>query len=113
MTICTFLSVNYLKATVRKLDYSAVKVENFLKSNSFEHADKALSEFNKKWNNYCYKISVFTNHNEIDDINSQLQNLSQNIKYKNKEDSMISINTIKSMLASIDEMERVSIYNLF
>nr|WP_245331499.1 DUF4363 family protein [Clostridium algifaecis] len=113
MIICMIFSVNYLKKTNTSLKYSSTNIENAIKSNSFENAEKLLDEFSKNWDKNSSKISIFTNHNEIDSINSELLKLKQHIIYKNKEEALASINIIHGIIGSISEMESLNIINLF
>lgn len=113
MILCMLFSINYLKNTTAELEYSNTKIEEALNSNSFENASKSLNEFKNIWGNYSHNISIFTNHNELDDINVQIEKLTQNIAYKNKMESLISTNTISNILEGINEMEKLNIQNLF
>lgn len=113
MVICLLFSVNYLTDTIYKLEYSNNKIERALKSNSFQNASELLNEFKSDWDNCSRNISVFTNHNELDDINIELEKLNQYIIYGNKQEALISTNTIRTILESITEMEKLDIQNLF
>lgn len=113
MIICMAFSVNYLKTINTSLENSSVNIENAIKSDSYEKAENLSKEFTKMWNKNSNKISIFTNHNEIDSINSELLKLKQHIAYKNKEESLVSINIIRGIIKSITEMENLNIVNLF
>ncbi|MCH3965243.1 MAG: DUF4363 family protein [Clostridium sp.] len=113
MVICITFSINYLKNKTHMLEYSNNKIETAIKSNSFENASRSLNEFKTIWDNYSRNISIFTNHNELDDIDEQIEKLTQYIKYENKEESLISTNIIRSILNRIPEMEKVDVQNLF
>ncbi len=58
-------------------------------------------------------MTLFTNNNEIDDINLELSELSQHIRFKNKEEALVSINSIRNIINSISDMERLSLQNIF
>jgi cell division protein FtsL len=113
MVICIGFSVNDLKKAIYELNCSTFKIENSINSNSFEKANASLEEFKNIWNTYSHKISMFTNNNELDDINNEIDKLNEYITYKNKEQCLISINIIENILKSISELEDANIYNLF
>lgn len=113
MVLFMIFSVHYLKIIDSKLIYSSDQIEKSLESNSFDKAGDFLKQFKIDWNKYSNKMTLFTNNNEIDDINLELSRLNQYIKFKNKEESLASINSIKSIIKSISDMERLSVQNIF
>ncbi|WP_446898348.1 DUF4363 family protein [Clostridium sp. LBM24168] len=113
MAICMIFSVNYLKSTAYKLEYSNNEIERALKTNSFQTAADSLNKFKSVWNSHSQNISIFTNHSELDDINAQIEKLTQYIDYGNKEEALISTNIIRNILESITKMENLNIQNLF
>ncbi|MBV4418356.1 DUF4363 family protein [Clostridium tyrobutyricum] len=113
MVLSMIFSVHYLKIIDSKLIYSSDQIEKSLESNSFDKAGDFLKQFKIDWNKYSNKMTLFTNNNEIDDINLELSRLSQYIKFKNKEESLASISSIRSIVKSISDMERLSVQNIF
>lgn len=113
MVIFMIFSLNFLKIADAKLDYSSKEIKNALDANSFEKADKFLNRFTDDWNKYSNRMSVFTNHNEIDDISIELSKLNEHIKFRNREESLASINSIISIIESISTMEKLNIQNIF
>ncbi len=113
MVLFIVFSVHYLKIIDSKLIYSSNQIEKSLDSNSFDKADDFLKQFKINWNKYSNKMTLFTNNNEIDDINLELSELSQHIRFKNKEEALVSINSIRNIINSISDMERLSLQNIF
>ena len=66
-----------------------------------------------EWKKYSSKLSIFSNHHEIDDINNELWKLLHHITYKNKEEALISIDIIKNSIYSILHIQQLNIENLF
>jgi hypothetical protein len=113
MVLFIVFSVHYLKIIDSKLIYSSNQIEKSLDSNSFDKADDFLKQFKINWNKYSNKMTMFTNNNEIDDINLELSELSQHIRFKNKEEALVSISSIRNIINSISDMERLSLQNIF
>jgi hypothetical protein len=105
-------SIQYLNTICNKLESSNIKIEKSIESNSWDEAHKNYEDFMVQWGKYSPKVSIFSNHNEIDNINSELWKLMQHITYRNGEESLASINVIKNLLHHILKMEQLNIQNL-
>ncbi len=113
MILSIIFSINYLNTICTRLESSTIKVEKAIESNSWDEARKNYQDFMVQWEKYSPKVSFFSNHNEIDNINGELWKLMQHITYRNGEESLASINVIKNLLHHILKMEQLNIQNLF
>jgi len=96
-----------------KLQNLNTKIEQTLQSNNWEESYKNSEHFMSEWKKYSSKLSIFSNYNEIEDINNELWKLIHHTTYKNKEEALISVDIIKNSIYSILHMQQLNIENLF
>lgn len=113
MIIALLFSMSYLDNVCTKLENSTLQIEKSIESNSWEQAHNHSNKFMNEWKKYSPKVSIFSNHNEIDDINNELWRLTQHISYRNGEEALASTNVIKNLLKHIVESEKINMQNLF
>ncbi|MCI1944781.1 DUF4363 family protein [Clostridium luticellarii] len=113
MLFCIIFSINYLNTICTKLQDSNIKVEKSIQSSSWKEAYENSQNFMEEWEKYYPKLSIFSDHNEIEDISNESQKLLQHIKHKNSEESLSSANVIQNSLKHIREMQQLNIQNLF
>lgn len=112
LLISIFFSINYLNKSCTTLENLDSKLENQIESNSWEYAYGTSLKLMEDWDKYSKVISVFVNHAEIDNINSELWKLTQYVKCRNSDESLASVHTIKFYLRHITELEKVNIQNI-
>jgi hypothetical protein len=110
--VSIFFSINYLNYTCSSLEKVDSQLESLIESSSWENAYGTSLKLISDWEGYSKVISVFVNHAEIDNINSELWKLTQYTKFKNRDEAMASVHTIKFYLKHIEEMEKVNIQNI-
>lgn len=113
MVIGIFFSINYLNKVCTKLEALDTQIEKDIGSNSWDKAYDNSLIFLNQWDKYSSKISIFSDHAEIDNINNELWKLTQYAKCKDEEESLASVTTIKFLLRHIVDMERVNTQNIF
>ncbi|MEY7999259.1 DUF4363 family protein [Clostridium sp. Mt-5] len=113
MVFCIIFSVNYLNTICTKLENSNIQIEKSIQSNSWDEAYKNSQNFMADWKKYSSNLSIFSNHDEIEDINNESWKLIHHINHKNSEESLSSTNVIQNSLNHILEMQRLNIQNLF
>lgn len=112
MLIGIFFSINYLNKICTKLEVSAVQIEKDITSHSWDKAyDNSLDLLNQ-WDKYSDKVSMFSNHAEIDNVNNEIWKLTQYTKCEDEEESLASTHVIKFLLKHIIDMERVNPQNI-
>jgi len=112
LLISIIFSISYLNKTCITLENLDTKLENYIESSSWEDAYGTSLKLMEDWDKYSKVISVFVNHAEIDNINSELWKLTQYVKCKNSDESLASVHIIKFYLRHITNMEKVNIQNI-
>ncbi|MFL0197670.1 DUF4363 family protein [Clostridium sp. WILCCON 0269] len=113
MLFSIIFSIHYLNSMCAKLQNLNMKIEQAVESNDWDKSYKNSEELTAEWKKYSPRLSIFSNNNEIDDINNELSKLMQHITYKSKEESLISISIIKNSIYGILEMQQLNMHNLF
>ncbi|MDW8800712.1 DUF4363 family protein [Clostridium sp. A1-XYC3] len=113
MLIGIFFSINYLNKVCTKLDNLNKEIEISIENKSWTKAYDNSIKFLNQWDNYSRKISIFVNHAEIDNINSELWKLTQYTKCKAEEEALASSHVIKFLLEHIVNLEKVNAENIF
>jgi len=113
MFIGIFFSINYLNKICTKLEVSAVQIEKDITAHSWDKAYDDSLDFLKQWDKYSDRVSMFSNHAEIDNVNNEIWKLTQYTKCKNEEEALASAHVIKFLLKHIVDMERVNPQNIF
>ena len=88
MVIGIFFSINYLNKVCTKLEVSTVQIEKDIEAHSWDKAYDDSLNFLKEWDKYSHKISIFSDHAEIDNVNNEIWKLTQYAKCKNEEESL-------------------------
>jgi len=112
MIIAIFLSTQYLSRICLDLTKTSTTLEYQITNEKWKEAYGTSIKLTSKWNNYCTKLSVFVDHEEIDNIDHELSQLVQYTKCENKDESLADINIIKFYIKHITNMEKISIQNI-
>lgn len=113
MFIGVFFSINYLNKICTKLEISTVQIEKDITAHSWDKAYDSSLDFLKQWDKLSDKVSIFSHHAEIDNVNNEVWKLTQYTKCKNEEEALASTHVIKFLLKHIVDMERVNPQNIF
>ena len=112
MIFCIIFSINYLNSICTRLQNSSMQIEKSIQLNSWNEAYKSSQDFMAEWKKYSPKLSIFSDHDEMEDINNESYKLMNYILHKNSEESLSSTNIIQNSLEHILEMQRLNIQNL-
>lgn len=88
-------------------------IEQDVSKKNWDIAYNHSIKLKKFWITTSNKISMFTNHNEIDIITNEINRLMGYIKDKDKGECYASVNTIQFSLKKIIDMEKISLKNIF
>lgn len=113
MLLGTFFSINYLNKVCTKLDNLNKEIETNIRDNAWDKAYDNSLKFLNQWDDYSHKVSIFVNHAEIDNINSELWKLTQYTKCKTEDEALASSHVIKFLLEHIVNLEKVNMENIF
>jgi PAB1-binding protein PBP1 len=113
MLIAIFLSTVYLSRICSDLIKTTDTLEEQITNEKWKDAYGSSIKLSSKWKSYCTKISIFVDHEEIDNIDHELWTLTQYTKCKNKDESLADIHVIKFFLNHITNMEKITVQNIF
>ncbi len=106
-------SLNYLKKATDDLGRLNDEIEQFIADSNWDKAYKATIEYTEKWNSYAEKFKLFVDHQEMDQIETELWKLPQYIKEKAKEEALASVHVLKFLVNHLSELEKVNMQNIF
>ncbi|WP_315121034.1 DUF4363 family protein [uncultured Clostridium sp.] len=112
MVLGMIFSLNALDRIYGDLDNLNSKLEQSIEKEDWGNSNLLINEISEKWYKDCNKLYIFLNHNEIDNINSELNKLTQYVKYNNKEESMASLYVIKFFFQHTLDLEKISYQNI-
>lgn len=114
ITIITILlSLNYLNKVCTELNKNVSSLEDLVNNEDWDSAKKQSISFLSSWERYANQIAVFVHHEEIDNINTEVEELSQYIKSEDKEEALVDISVIKFYIIHINKFEKINIQNIF
>lgn len=113
MILAVMFSMNYLSNVSAKLESLDTQIENNIQNDEWNKAYDNSLKFLNEWNKYSKKVSIFTHHAELDNINIEIWKLTQYTKCQTKDESLASAHVIKLLLKHIVEMEKVNSQNIF
>lgn len=113
MIIAIFFSLNYLNKTCENLMKQCDELEEIISKetwdNSYEKSMELLKDLQDKHN----ILSMFINHQEIDNMTNELYKFTQYVKGKNKDEALASIHVVKFYIEHIEDLQKVNIQNIF
>lgn len=108
-----FFSINYINNMYKELTYINDEIEESLINKEFNKAYDSCENLKKNWEKHCKLLSLYLNDNEIDNISSEIIQLSQYIKTNNIEESLVHTQIIKFLIKQIKHFEQINIHNIF
>lgn len=113
MLIAMFFSISYLNKVCRELEAANKKVQNYIEAEDWNKAYSASENFKKKWDKYSNNISIFVNHQEIDNIEIETAKLPQFIKEKTKDEALATVKVIDFLIDHVKKLESITLQNIF
>ncbi|WP_125153392.1 DUF4363 family protein [Clostridium rectalis] len=113
MIFCILFSINYLNKICNEMSDINYKLEQSIELGNWRQSKNIVSNLTNNWEKFSDKLSIFVNHEELDNINSELSKLTQYINYKNKDESMASLHSIKFFIQHISKLEKINMQNIF
>lgn len=113
MIIAISLSIKYLNKVSKNLGSINDDIELQISDEDWDKAYKSSIELKDKWKNYSKKIKLFSDHQEIDNIEMELWKLPQYIKENSKDEALATIHVLRFLLEHIAELEEIKIQNIF
>lgn len=113
MIIAISYSIKYLNKVSQDLSKLNDNIEEYIINDNWEMAYKTSMEFTDKWKEHSKNIKLFSNHQEIDNIEIELWKLPQYIKEMTKDEALASVHVLKFLLNHIAELEEIKMQNIF
>lgn len=113
MIISMSFSIKYLNKASQNLVRLNDEIEKNITDGNWDKAYNTTIELTDKWKDYSKKIKLFSNHQEIDNIEMELQKLPQYIKEETKDESLASAYVLKFLLNHIADLEKIKFENIF
>jgi len=113
MIICIIFSINYLNKESDAFRRLNDEIEQYITEDDWDKAYKSSIEYTEKWKDFSKKLKLFVDHQEIDNIETELWKLPQYIKEQSKEEALASVHVLKFLIDHISELEKVTIENIF
>lgn len=113
MIISMSFSIKYLNKASQNLVRLNDEIEKNITDGNWDRAYNTTIELTDKWKDYSKKIKLFSNHQEIDNIEMELQKLPQYIKEETKDESLASAYVLKFLLNHIADLEKIKLENIF
>ncbi|MDK2798602.1 MAG: hypothetical protein PWP27_526 [Clostridiales bacterium] len=88
------------------------KLEDTVKADDWEEAQKQLDNLQKEWKKTERWMTTLVDHQEIDTIKITLSKLSQYVDFKKTADFMAESTTLKLLIEHIPGKEKCNISNL-
>lgn len=113
MIVAISFSINYLNKVSQNLGRLNDDIKQQITDDDWDRAYKTSIQLTDKWKSYSKKIKLFSNHQEIDNIEMELSKLPPYIKEMTKDEALASIHVLKFLLEHIAELEKINIRNIF
>ena len=112
MIFAISFSIDYLNNVSQDLGSLNNDIEQQIIDGNWNRAYQSSIELTDNWKHYSKTIKLFSNHQEIDTIEIELQKLPQYIKEMTKDEALASVQVLKFLLDHIAELEKIKIQNI-
>lgn len=112
MLILIFISIKKINTFCENYILETKKLENLLNEERWDSAYNMSVEFVEDWKESSKFISIFVHHQEIDNINNALLELTQYIKFEDKTEALAKVHFIKFILTHLIDLEKITLQNI-
>lgn len=105
-------SIFYLRYYTYDLTKKLDDITPYIKSEDWEKSQDMFNNFESIHRNRFKNLSLIINHESIDDVLISMNDLSTNIKFKNKYLSLIKIQKLKSQIHNIYDSQIPKLQNI-
>lgn len=113
MIVGMIFSILYLNKVCKDLEDITSNIESYINEDNMKKAYDTSQKLTKKWKRYSESISIFVNHQEIDNIETELSKIPQYIKEDSKDEALASVRVLNFFLNHVKNMEKITIQNIF
>ncbi|MBU3184113.1 DUF4363 family protein [Clostridium estertheticum] len=113
MMVGIFLSVNIINVKCSKLQDLNCTLESYIIKEKYQDAYELSLTYIAEWKKTSKLLTIYTHHEDLDNIDSEILKLTQYIKIKDKSEGLATVHVMKYLVDHIMSHEKVSISNIF
>lgn len=113
MIIGIFLSSNYITHSCNHLQNLNSTLESYIIKGKYQAAYNLSLNYISDWNKTSKYLTLYTHHEDLDYIDTEILKLTQYIKNKDKSEGLATVHVLKHLVSHIMAHERVSVGNIF
>lgn len=113
MIFSMVFSISYLNKTCKSLLECCDKLEEDISYERWDNIYEDSVDFLHKVQNDSKTLSIFIDHQELDNMSNELYKFTQYTKWENKEESLASLHVVKFYLNHIEELQKINLQNIF
>ncbi|MBU3227149.1 DUF4363 family protein [Clostridium algidicarnis] len=106
-------SISYLNKTCKSLLECCDKLEEDISDERWSNIYEDSLDFLHKVQKDSKILSIFIDHQELDNMSNELYKFTQYTKWENKEESLASLHVVKFYLNHIKELQKINVQNIF
>ena len=113
MILSMSFSIGYLNKTCKSLLECCDKLEEDISDERWNNIYEDSVDFLHKVQKDSKTLSIFIDHQELDNMSNELYKFTQYTKWENKEESLASLHVVKFYLNHIQELQKINVQNIF
>lgn len=113
MILGIIFCLNYLNQISAEIFSLNSVIEEHIVDEKWDLAYKASMSLLDTWNENSVFISIFTNDNDLHSVSDEIVKLTQYIRCKNKDDSLVSVHSVKYFMNHIKDLQKLNVENIF
>lgn len=113
MILSMSFSIVYLNKTCKSLLECCDKLEEDISDERWNNIYEDSVDFLHKVQKDSKTLSIFIDHQELDNMSNELYKFTQYTKWENKEESLASLHVVKFYLNHIQELQKINVQNIF
>lgn len=111
--ILNCIQINFLKDTSKDLKKQLSILKSSIEQENYTQAEGALSALKKYWESVRQKWDIFTEHDDVEEVESHLASLQAYLTQNKKAECVNEIYVLKQRLEHITENESLSFATVF
>ncbi len=113
MIMGIFLSSNYINRSCIHLQNLNSTLESYIIKDKYQDAYNLSLNYIAQWNKTSKFLTLYTHHEDLDYIDTEILKLTQYVKNKDKSEGLATVHVLKHLVSHILAHERVSVGNIF
>ncbi|MGE5328543.1 MAG: DUF4363 family protein [Deltaproteobacteria bacterium] len=107
-----YLMTDYINKTSEAIDTELTRLDNEVRLNKWNSANKILNIMESSWNNTKNTWALLVDHQEIDNINLCISKMKEYIKGKDPVDALAEISSLKLLFEHIPQKDSLTWTNI-